>query len=256
MRCKPARAARLASESRPMDSQVPITQRMDELARRWEQQEDQRSSFLRCYALMTGNTLQAIDLGQFHDPPWVARLLHLFADYYFLALDAYQRGDERTPKVWRLAFDVAVQRQTQVLQDLLLGINAHINYDLVLTLVDVLEPEWAALTLEQRGQRYDDHCLVNTIIAATVDSVQDQVVTPSNRWWGMVDRALGPLDEHMAARLIRRWREEVWQQAMLILATQDPDERADLRRMLAARSSARAELILAGRVDRILAELV
>jgi hypothetical protein len=226
------------------------------LAQEWEQRADQRSAFLRCYALMTGNTLRAIDQSQFHDPRWVAQLLHLFADYYFLALAAYEQDDARTPAVWRMAHDAAVQQQTQILQDLLLGINAHINYDLVLTLVDMLEPEWTILSPEQRRQRYEDHCHVNTIIAATVDSVQDQVVTPDSRWLGLVDWALGPLDEHMAARLIRLWREDVWQQAMQMLATADSDERADLRRLLAAQSLARSEQILARRVDRMLAELL
>jgi hypothetical protein len=205
---------------------------------------------------MTGNTLQAIEQGQFHDPQWVATLLHLFADYYFLALEAYEQNDSRTPAVWRLTHDAAVQQQTQILQDLLLGINAHINYDLVLTLVDMLEPEWATLSPERRRQRYEDHCHVNTIIAATVDSVQDRVVTPGNRWMGVVDKALGPLDERAAARLIRRWREEVWQQAMQMLAAQDPDERADLRRLLASQSITRAEQILARRVDQVLGDLV
>jgi hypothetical protein len=229
---------------------------MDRLVQEWDQQADQRSAFLRCYALMTGNTLRAIDEGQFHDAHWVAQLLHLFADYYFLALEAYEQNDTRTPTVWRLAHDAAVQQQTQILQDLLLGINAHINYDLVLTLVDMLEPDWAKLSPDQRRQRYEDHCHVNTIIAATVDSVQDQVVTPGSRWFGVLDWALGPLDEHMAARLIRQWREDVWQQAMQMLATTDPDERADLRRLLAAQSITRSEQILARRLDRMLGELL
>ena len=229
---------------------------MDELAQQWEQRSDRRCFFLRCYALMTANTLRAIDQGQFHDPPWVAQLLHRFADYYFLALEAYEQSDARTPAVWQLAFDAAARQETQILQDLLLGINAHINYDLALTLVDMLEPEWATLSPEQRRQRYEDHCHVNTIIAATVDSVQDQVVTPDNRWLGLVDWVLGPLDEHVAARLIRHWREEVWQQAMQMLATTDPDERADLRRLLAAQSAARSDQILSRGVDRILADLI
>jgi hypothetical protein len=229
---------------------------MDEMAQQWEQRSDRRCFFLRCYALMTGNTLRAIDQSQFHDPQWVAQLLHLFADYYFLALEAYEQNDARTPAVWRLAHDAAVLQQTQILQDLLLGINAHINYDLVLTLVDMLDPEWASLSPEQRRRRYEDHCHVNTIIAATVDSVQDQVVTPDSRWLGVVDWVLGPLDEHMAARLIRLWREEVWQQAVQMLATTDPDERADLRRLLAAQSLARSQQILERRVDRMLGELL
>lgn len=239
-----------------MTQPAPVVDRMNVLAQQWEQRADQRGAFLRCYALMTGNTLREIDQGQFHDPQWVAQLLHLFADYYFLALEAYEQNDARTPVVWRLAFDAAGEQQTEILQNLLLGINAHINYDLVLTLVDMLEPEWETLSPEQRRQRYEDHCHVNTIIAATVDSVQDQVVTPDSRWLGVVDWALGPLDEHMAARLIRRWREDVWQQAMQILAAPDPDERADLRRLLAAQSLERSQQILARRVDQMVRELL
>lgn len=229
---------------------------MQAQAQQWEQRSDRRAFFLRCYALMTGNTLAAIEEGQFHDPRWVGQLLHLFADYYFLALDAYECRDPRTPLVWRMAHDAASTQSTQVVQDLLLGINAHINYDLVLTLVDMLEPEWGGLSLDQRRQRYEDHCHVNTIIAATVDSVQDQVITPDSPWLRAMDWALGPLDEHLAARLIRGWREEVWQQAQQMLATSDPDERADLRRLLAERSLDRSEQILARRVDRILADLI
>lgn len=239
-----------------MTQPTPVVDRMDSLVQQWEQRADQRSAFLRCYALMTGNTLRAIDQSQFHDPQWVARLLHLFADYYFLALEAYDQNDARTPVVWRLAFDAAGEQHTEILQNLLLGINAHINYDLVLTLVEMLEREWATLSPEQRQQRYEDHCHVNTIIAATVDSVQDQVVTPESRWLEVVDWVFGPLDERMAARLIRHWREHVWQLAMQMLATTDQDERADLRRLLESQSVARSQQILARRVDQMLRELL
>ena len=51
-----------------------------------------------------------------------------------------------------------------VLQNLLLGINAHINYDLVLTIYDMPAPEWERLTEEQRRRRFQDHCTVNVII--------------------------------------------------------------------------------------------
>ena len=130
-----------------MNASVPVIDRMEALAQQWQQRSDQRCFFLRCYALMTGNTLRAIEQGQFHDPRWVSQLLHHFADYYFLALDAYECNATETPAVWRMAHDAALAPDTQVLQDLLLGINAHINYDLVLTLVDMLEPEWAELSL-------------------------------------------------------------------------------------------------------------
>jgi hypothetical protein len=62
---------------------------------------------------------------------------------------------------------------------LLLGVNAHINYDLVLTLVDLLEPEWKQLSAEQCQQRHSDYCHVNEIISLTIDIVQDDVLERS-----------------------------------------------------------------------------
>ncbi len=127
---------------------------------------------------------------------------------------------------------------------------------LVLALVDMLEPDWQALTPEQQGQRYEDHSHVNDIIAGTIDSVQQQVVAPDDRWMSLLDWALGPLDEHAAARLIRQWREEVWQHAMEMLAAADLEERDDLRRALATQALERGEQIQAHRLDRFLSDLL
>lgn len=234
----------------------PVLARMAALIEQWQQAADARSDFLSCYALMTGNMLRAVDNRDFHDPAWVGQLLQHFADYYFVALDGYERGDDATPEVWRLAHDATRQPGTQTVQLLLLGINAHINYDLVLALTDMLEPDWAALTPEQRQQRYEDHARVNAVIAATVDSVQDQVLSPQARWLGWMDAVLGPVDERLAARIIRNWREEVWQQAQHMLATQDVEERADLRRLLSVRSVALGEAILAMRLSPLLGDLL
>ena len=88
--------------------------------------------------MMTNNMLIAIDQDEFHDPEWVSILLHRFADYYFEALDKYEAGDIQTPVVWEVAHDAATERKIFVLQNLLLGVNAHINYDLVVTLVELL----------------------------------------------------------------------------------------------------------------------
>ena len=57
----------------------------------------------------------------------------------------------------------------------MLGINAHINDDLALALVDVLD-DWRTLDEEVRQRRRDDHELVNKIINDKTDEVQKEVV--------------------------------------------------------------------------------
>jgi hypothetical protein len=208
--------------------QDPAMQRMQALIQQWESLSDRRVVFLSCYMMMTRNMLTAIQNQEFKDTVWVDTLLHHFADYYFTALDAYERDELQAPVVWRLAHNAARQGQGTPLQELLLGVNAHINYDLVLTLVDLLEPEWESLTDEQRDMRYSDHCHVNEVISSTIDAVQDQVLEPAMPVMDLVDRLLGPLDEKLISRLLSGWRDQVWQNAMHVLQTRGAEERARL----------------------------
>jgi hypothetical protein len=203
----------LADDLPPAD-RTAVTRRMTALIRQWEAAADRRAIFLSCYSMMTRNMLGAIHAGDFHDPAWVHNLLARFADYYFGALECAERGCQPAPAPWQVAFDAARDPDVHVVQHLLLGINAHINYDLVLCLDDVLREEWPRLSEQARLARYQDHCHVNDIIAATLDAVQDQVVERYAPWMDAVDRVLGRADEWLVTRLITHWRDEVWQKAV------------------------------------------
>jgi hypothetical protein len=207
----------------------PIVAHMTTLVDQWEAAHDRRAVFLGCYHLMTRNMLDAIEADRFQDDVWVSRLLHHFADYYFAALDRFDQNSPDTPAVWRLAFDATRDEDVTTLQHLLLGVNAHINFDLVFALYDQLAPEWAVLSAEQRAQRHADHELVNRIIGETVDAVQDQVIDRHSPWFDYVDKLLGPVDEWLTSRLISHWREEVWNHAVRYLELTTPEEREALR---------------------------
>jgi len=181
---------------------------------------------------------------RFRDRRWVQGLLHHFAAYYFEAVEAYDRRDPGTPAVWRYTLEAASRPETNVLQNLFLGINAHINYDLVLAITDVLEPEWEGMDAAGRGVRYQDHCLVNTIIAETIDAVQDEVVESYAPALDVLDKAMGPLDEWLIARMIRGWRDDVWQDVLRMLAAPPGPAREALRRHIEARSLERARVLL------------
>ena len=227
-----------------MADQPHVIVQMEHTIRRWQASADRRSTFLKCYLLMTRNMLIGLETGEFHDPDWVERLLNRFAEYYFQALREYRSRDQRAPSVWRRAHIIAVGGEAQVLQDLLLGVNAHINYDLVLALVDVLEPEREQLTEEKLRQRYADHCRVNVIIGRTIDSVQDEVIEVLEPEMDVLDKLLGRLDEWMISSLITRWRDEVWGHALEMLWLETPGERERKRREIEARTLDRAHGIM------------
>jgi hypothetical protein len=238
-----ARSPLWVADSPPPADPSGVTQRMAELIRRWEAAGDPRAIFLSCYTMMTHNMLAAIEHGEFHDPAWVLDLLERFAGYYFTALDEYDAGTAATPAAWRLAFQFAQGRGVHVMQHLLLGINAHINYDLVLCLGDVLQGEWAGLSAEARSARYRDHCHVNAVIAGTVDAVQDQVVDRYSSLMAAVDTAFGGLDEWLMGRLIAHWREQVWERALLRVEMPDDALREAQRRRLEDEVTAFGHLI-------------
>ena len=220
------------------DPNDPVLVRMNNLVRQWEQSADRRAIFLGCYAMMTANMLAAIQANEFYDPPWVKRLLDRFAEYYFRAVD------DNTPEVWRIAFNAIEQPRVRAIQHLLLGVNAHINYDLIFALGDVLEPEWTALDEEQRRQRNADHCKVNQVIAETVDAVQDNILDRYEPSMELVDKAFGRLDEWVVSRVIAEWRDEVWAKAVRWVEDPAPQARQTMHDEIQRHSLRMAGLFL------------
>lgn len=226
-----------------MTVESPVAARMAALVSQWEADADQRAIFLRCYLMMTQNMQTAIANLEFKDPTWVDFLLARFADYYFAALDAYGCDHTAAPRVWQVAHDAAHQPGVWALQKLLLGVNAHINYDLVLTLVEVLRPEWQSLTDAQRSQRYADYGYVNAIIARTIDAVQDQILEPAMPVLALLDVLLGRMDEKLVSRVLTGWRDQVWREAVCMLEAGDAAEQARIIQQVEARALREARLI-------------
>ena len=214
-----------------MQASDPVLIKMGEYVDKWKACQDTRYIFLSCYHAMSSNMVAAIDKGEFQDTVWVSKLLHRFADYYFESLTCYDCGTQ-TPKVWEFAHKVTLDKDLSELQLLILGVNAHINYDLVLALYDLLAPEWSALSKSKQRQRYEDHSHVNRVIAETIDKVQDEILEPLNPTLDWIDKLFGRLDEFLISRLISKWREEVWENTQKLLQMENLAEREQFRKEL------------------------
>ena len=228
------------------DTALPlIIYRMRRVSQGWDQAADQRSIFLTCYTRMTANMLAGIDRGEFEDSAWVDDLLHRFADYYFTALTAYDDDPATAPRVWQIAHKTCCEARVWAVQKLLLGVNAHINYDLALTLDEMLGPEWAALTDAQRASRSRDYLRVNDVIGRTIDAVQDEVLAEAMPLLRTVDRLMGPGDELILSRLLIRWRHHVWDYAVELVEATDLEAREDVIRRMEEEALRRATAIRA-----------
>ena len=209
----------------------------------WDDTGDGRAVFLDCYLRMTRSVLERIDERGFDDSDWVAGLLERFAGYYFDSLDGGPDG-RPIPEPWVLAHAAAVGNDAHPFQLLIAGVNAHINYDLVATVVDVLDDEWDGLDEVGRQARRQDYDVINDVIAATADLVQDRVLVRRVRWMGLADRALGRWDERTAVKLLTTWRTQVWRHAMEVLDEPDPARREGRLAALERQCTRRARWLL------------
>src|SRR2546430_9557684 len=100
-----------------------------------------RRHFHSTYLRTTRAVGEEVDRGGFLDGPWLERWDIAFAELYLDALDADLPG-AAVPAPWRIAFDTARTRpELPPLRHILLGMNAHINYDLPQALLAVITPE-------------------------------------------------------------------------------------------------------------------
>src|SRR5207342_1096940 len=144
------------------------------------------------------------DGGAFDDAAWVEAWDVAFAELYLDALDAHLAGG--TPsRPWRLTFDAPAD--LPALRNVLLGINAHVNYDLPQALLAVIsDDDFADAELVESRRR--DHERIDGVLASRVAAEDDELAARSTR--SLLDRALQPLNRVASRRFLREARLKVW----------------------------------------------
>jgi hypothetical protein len=139
---------------------------------------------------------------------------------------------------WRIAFETADNASGLVLQDLLLGVNAHINHDLALALVEAgFDPD--------RDRGYRDHSAVNRILADLTNASQDKIAALYAPGLAAADALAGSLDEVASAFSIEHARENAWRHAVYLASARGVIEERLVKTGLDLQSAVLARLILA-----------
>jgi hypothetical protein len=125
----------------------------------------------------------------------------IFANRYLAARSGYRDG-QALSRCWRVAFEATRKSRPIILQQLLLGMNAHINLDLGIAAAKAA-PGDAFASLQGDFKR------INQILASLVDVVEAEVdsVSPALSW---LDRVGGRTDEAIVNFSIDRARDAAW----------------------------------------------
>jgi hypothetical protein len=172
---------------------------------------DKRRYFHATYLRTTIAVRDELGRGGFADANWVERWDVAFARLYLDALEADTAGREPS-RPWAIAFGSPAALPP--LRHVLLGMNAHINYDLPQALVAVISDEQfgdAALL----ARREADHRAIDGVLAGRVAAEGDELTGPALPA-PLLDRLLRPLNRLGTRRFLREARQKVWGNAVAL----------------------------------------
>lgn len=209
----------------------------------WEEEfrrrHDRRSIFLTLYGVVSNEMRDRVGRGAFEDPDWVHRYAVAFANLYRRALEDYDAGrTHQVPTAWRLCFDAARAGRGLVLQDLFLGVSAHVNNDLPFALSAVsIEPDRAA--------RYRDHSAVNEVLGAVTERATQRLAALYAPGLTGMDDCAGALDEWASQFSLQVARDSSWESAVSLSNARNTLERALVTKLIGSRATVLARLLLA-----------
>jgi hypothetical protein len=185
--------------------------RMAALAEPLQAAGDQRQYFHATYQRTTIAVAGELRRGGFADPDWVERWDVAFADLYLEALEAELAG-RRPTRPWAVAFGAPAGLPP--LRHVLLGMNAHINYDLPQALVAVITDEEFDDAAVLAG-READHRAIDGVLASRVAAEADELTALAGSV-PLLDRLLRPFNRLGTQRFLREARQKVWANAIAL----------------------------------------
>ena len=149
--------------------------------------------------------------GKWENPKWLERLDVVFANLYFVAIVNWQRNPNQVARSWFPLFDSRHRRDITRVQFALAGMNAHINHDLPVALVQTDQEQ--SVQPRRGTTEHRDFEYVNSILKAVEEKVKSYVATGIV---GEIDQDLGQIDDIIAMWDVRKASETAWTNAEIL----------------------------------------
>ena len=134
--------------------------------------------FAILYLYVTIQVSKEIDKETFENNTRMKRLDVIFALRYIDAYEKWQKN-EKISESWKVAFDFGKKKNSMIMQHLLLGMNAHINYDLGIATVEAtsLEDDYSKSTraYENFNSIIKDFTTINEVLKKLTKTVESSL---------------------------------------------------------------------------------
>jgi hypothetical protein len=146
------------------------------------------------------------------DAEWLTRLDVIFAGYYFTAIVEFLNDSPTTPSAWDALLESRNKPNVDRIQFALAGMNAHINHDLALALVQTD----AEMNLQPALQspEHVDFCRLSKCewyVGATLTGCAQRSCDRSTRGAGARHWKNWPTSRNLGCRRSQRWRMDLRQ---------------------------------------------
>lgn len=124
--------------------------------------------FNKLYLMVTQQIDTQTPSGGWEDAKWLTRLDVVFATFYFMAIVGALKQDPQTASSWGALFEARKRAGVDRIQFALAGMNAHINHDLALALLQTDDELHLMPALQ--SPEHDDYEHVNTLLEEVLPS--------------------------------------------------------------------------------------
>ncbi|MGI8983296.1 MAG: DUF5995 family protein [Acidimicrobiales bacterium] len=166
---------------------------------------DRRGWFAAMYRQTTRAVRDRVVAGAFDDAERMGRFVERFAGRYLGPMRDWREA-RPVPRCWRQAFGVGPDKL--IIQHLLLGMNAHVNFDLA-----VVAAETCPGT--EIHAMHDDFVAVNDILGGLMPGVRS-CIGRFSPLLDVIDRVGGGEDDEILNFSIRVARDQAWSQALVL----------------------------------------
>ncbi len=199
-----------------------ILKEMDEIVS-WSIANDSRTGyFAALYRRVTRTVRARIGTGYFDNDQRMETLDVTFASRYLTAFQQWRANDPTISACWKVAFDAVADPSLIILQNLLVGMNAHIDFDLGIATAQV------AGSMEGLQSLHDDFNKINALLACLVPTVFTEIgeLSPLIH---LVEDIGEPDEEKLVDKMMGVARDFSWLFANELVVLKDlPDLRKDL----------------------------
>ena len=212
----PAPTADLAQITNPRPTTIPeviaIMQRLDSAL----PSQDGLKWFNLLYLMVTEAIEQSPPASGWSNPQWLTRLDIVFANLYFDAIVSWQQNAGRAPRAWKALFEARYRPGVERVQFALAGMNAHINHDLPIAVVQTCAE--LQLLPDRPSAEYNDYEQVNSTLSAVEPQALQHLATGLV---GEIAEDLGAVGHVMAMWSVEHARDTAWTNAQILWQLQN-----------------------------------